>query len=179
MSKRVEALTELRNMTTEDLEDHLRRQRRRLFEVRFQQAAGQVENHRQVREIRREIARTMTVQIEIARGFYPALAEETPRAEPEADRPAPRRRFSRAAQPAGDEPVSGGEPELETVAPAAEPEVVVEPVIAAAEVEPETAAAEPETGIAATEPEPVTAEKPPIEKDRTAGVEAKAGDEDK
>ena len=38
------------------------RQRRRLFEVRFEQATGQVENHRQVREIRREIARAMTLK---------------------------------------------------------------------------------------------------------------------
>ena len=43
---------------------HLGQQRRRLFEVRFQQATGQVENHRQVRELRREIARTMSVQLE-------------------------------------------------------------------------------------------------------------------
>lgn len=75
MSKRVEVLTELRSMTAQDLEDHLRRQRRRLFEVRFQQATGQVENHRQIREIRREIARTMTVQIELQRGHAIAPAE--------------------------------------------------------------------------------------------------------
>lgn len=64
MSRQVEAVKALRDMSSEELEEHLRQTRRKLFEVRFQQATGQVENHRQVRELRREIARTMTVQIE-------------------------------------------------------------------------------------------------------------------
>jgi large subunit ribosomal protein L29 len=54
MTKQAEALIELRTMTVAELDDHLLKQRRRLFEVRFQQATGQVENHRQVREIRHE-----------------------------------------------------------------------------------------------------------------------------
>jgi large subunit ribosomal protein L29 len=62
-------------MTVAELDDHLLKQRRRLFEVRFQQATGQVENHRQVREIRHEIARAMTVKIEIERGLRPAFVE--------------------------------------------------------------------------------------------------------
>ena len=57
MTKQTDALNELRRMTVVELDDHLSKQRRRLFEVRFQQATGQVENHRQVREIRHEIAR--------------------------------------------------------------------------------------------------------------------------
>ncbi|HVS41388.1 MAG TPA: 50S ribosomal protein L29 [Candidatus Dormibacteraeota bacterium] len=44
--------------------------------MRFQQAAGQVENHRQVRTLRREIARTMTVQIELERAAAAAEEEE-------------------------------------------------------------------------------------------------------
>ena len=62
-------------MTVAELDDHLSKQRRRLFEVRFQQATGQVENHRQVREIRHEIARAMTVKIEIERGLRPDSLE--------------------------------------------------------------------------------------------------------
>ena len=73
MTKQTEALTELRRMTVAELDDHLLKQRRRLFEVRFQQATGQVENHRQVREIRHEIARAMTVKIEIERGLRPEI----------------------------------------------------------------------------------------------------------
>ena len=72
MSKRSEAIKQLRDMTDAELEEHLRQQRRRLFELRFQQATGQVENHRQVREVRREIARTMTIQIELQRAVSEA-----------------------------------------------------------------------------------------------------------
>ena len=64
MSRQVEAVKALRDMSADELAEHLRQTRRKLFEVRFQQATGQVENHRQVRELRREIARTMTLQIE-------------------------------------------------------------------------------------------------------------------
>jgi large subunit ribosomal protein L29 len=75
VTKQNDALNELRRMTVSELDDHLSKQRRRLFEVRFQQATGQVENHRQVREIRHEIARAMTVKIEIERGLRTALVE--------------------------------------------------------------------------------------------------------
>ena len=79
MSKRAEAIKLLRDFTDAELEEHLRQQRRKLFELRFQQATGQVENHRQVREVRREIARTMTVQIELQRAV--AAADRAPLAE--------------------------------------------------------------------------------------------------
>ena len=67
MSKRTTHVDELRAMNADQLEEHMRQQRRRLFEVRFQQATGQVENHRQVRLLRREIARVMTIQLEAQR----------------------------------------------------------------------------------------------------------------
>jgi len=67
MTKQYDALKILREMSDTELAEHLREQRRKLFEVRFQQATGQVENHRQIREIRRELARTLTVQIEFER----------------------------------------------------------------------------------------------------------------
>jgi large subunit ribosomal protein L29 len=64
MTVRAIALDNLRALTVDELADHLREQRGQLFQVRLQQTIGQVENHRQIRAIRREIARTMTVQIE-------------------------------------------------------------------------------------------------------------------
>jgi large subunit ribosomal protein L29 len=66
MTKANDANNALREMTPEQLDEHLQQQRRKLFEVRMQQATGQVENFRQIREIRQEIARTMTVQVEAA-----------------------------------------------------------------------------------------------------------------
>ena len=74
MSKRQEAIKALRDMTDDELLVHVQQQRRRLFELRFQMATGQVENHRQVREVRREIARTLATQTELAR--HVAAAEQ-------------------------------------------------------------------------------------------------------
>src|SRR5205823_1310827 len=65
MTKRFESLNALRGMSEDELNSHLAEQRRELFKIFFQQATGQVENHRQIRLVRKEIARTMTVQIEM------------------------------------------------------------------------------------------------------------------
>jgi large subunit ribosomal protein L29 len=67
MSKDSDALDKLRDLSDEELQTHLLAQRRKLFEIRLQQATGQVENHSQIRHIRREIARAMTVQMEAQR----------------------------------------------------------------------------------------------------------------
>jgi len=67
VTKQAQRLEELRAMAPEELEAHMRQQRRRLFEVRFQQATGQVEDHQQIGTLRREIAQAMTVQIETRR----------------------------------------------------------------------------------------------------------------
>jgi large subunit ribosomal protein L29 len=119
MTKQVEALVELRRMTVAELDDHLLRQRRRLFEVRFQQATGQVENHRQVREIRHEIARAMTVKIEIERGLRPEMVEAaTAPALTPAKAPKPKQqRAPRLQVPAV---VPAAVPEVESTEPAEE-----------------------------------------------------------
>ncbi|HZS13993.1 MAG TPA: 50S ribosomal protein L29 [Candidatus Dormibacteraeota bacterium] len=67
MSKHSEALDKLRALSDEELHAHLVAQRRKLFEIRLQQATGQVENTSQIRLIRREIARAMTVELEAQR----------------------------------------------------------------------------------------------------------------
>lgn len=141
MTKRLEAMSSLRSMSAEDLDDHLRRQRRRLFEVRFQQATGQVENHSQIAEIRREIARTMTIQAEIRHGIHVA-PEGTAVAAPkrrargaEAEEEAPKPKRGRAA-------TAVAEPEVETEAEAAaETETVEEAPEAQADAEETTAEA--------------------------------------
>jgi large subunit ribosomal protein L29 len=65
MTARAVALDNLRALTSDELAAHLREQRGQLFQVRLQQTIGQVENHRQIRAIRKEIAQTMTVQVEL------------------------------------------------------------------------------------------------------------------
>lgn len=76
MSKRAEALTSLRAMSAHELGDHIVQLRRRLFEIRFQQATGQVERHRQIRHLRLSIAQAMTVQIEAERAGTRAAGGE-------------------------------------------------------------------------------------------------------
>jgi large subunit ribosomal protein L29 len=119
VTKQTDALNELRRMTVVELDDHLSKQRRRLFEVRFQQATGQVENHRQVREIRHEIARAMTVKIEIERGLRPAVLEQ-PAARTVAAKPKPAR-APRAAKAAARLEVPAVVPAAVPVAKSTEP----------------------------------------------------------
>ena len=127
MTKQTESLIELRRLTVAELDEYLSKQRRRLFEVRFQQATGQVENHRQVREIRHEIARAMTVKIEIERGLRPelVLAATAPAATP----------VKAAAKP---------KPKAKPAAPRLEVPAVVPAAV------PTEAASEPEAQIADT-----------------------------
>jgi ribosomal protein L29 len=135
MTARAIALDNLRALSDEELVAHLREQRGQLFQVRLQQTIGQVENHRQIRAIRREIARTMTVQVEYrlaaergepvrkaapvatpARRGRRAAAVVEPAAEPA---PARSRRSRAAAQPVAEEPVAeepvAEEPALDAV----------------------------------------------------------------
>jgi large subunit ribosomal protein L29 len=129
MTVRAIALNNLRALSDEELAAHLREQRGQLFQVRLQQTIGQVENHRQIRVIRREIARTMTVQVEIRLAAERGEARPAPAAtamtrtrrrdaaaEPEAS--APRRRRSRAAAaPEPESSASGADEPAEATVP--------------------------------------------------------------
>jgi len=52
---------ELRALDVAELEDRLKGARRELYELRFKLAVGQLENHRQIRRTRKDIARILTV----------------------------------------------------------------------------------------------------------------------
>ncbi|WP_143529249.1 50S ribosomal protein L29 [Rubrobacter xylanophilus] len=52
---------ELRELDVEEIERRLAETRRELFNLRFQHATGQLENTGQLREVRRNIARLLTV----------------------------------------------------------------------------------------------------------------------
>jgi len=97
VSKRSEALVTLRKMTDAEFTQHLDDQRRKLFELRFQQVTGQVENQRHLRHIRKELARTLTVRAEVAAG--PGEIEDPGEIVEVAAAAAPRRR-ARASKPA-------------------------------------------------------------------------------
>jgi ribosomal protein L29 len=150
MTARAVALDNLRALSGEELAAHLREQRGQLFQVRLQQTIGQVENHRQIRAIRMEIARTMTVQVEIRiaaeRGEAPPAPSPRPsvsrrtRESAEPAKAASRgRRARRAAEVAGPAPASPVEEPISDVA--------VEPIPAEAETATDTVAESVENDI--------------------------------
>ena len=59
---------ELRAMTPDQLDEQLGRLKKEQFNLRFQRASGQLENTSRVREVRRDIARIKTVQVQKRNG---------------------------------------------------------------------------------------------------------------
>jgi large subunit ribosomal protein L29 len=53
--------SELRELPEEELEQRLNDTHEELFNLRFQHATGQLDNHRRLRHLRREIARLKTL----------------------------------------------------------------------------------------------------------------------
>lgn len=52
---------DLRSMSIDQLDDELAKLKKEQFNLRFQRASGQLENTSRVREVRRDIARVLTV----------------------------------------------------------------------------------------------------------------------
>ncbi|HEX8003846.1 MAG TPA: 50S ribosomal protein L29 [Mycobacteriales bacterium] len=52
---------ELRDLTDDELVDRLREAKQELFNLRFQNATGQLDNNRRLQLVRRDIARIYTV----------------------------------------------------------------------------------------------------------------------
>jgi large subunit ribosomal protein L29 len=52
---------ELRTLDAEELDGKLKDARRELYELRFKLAVGQLDNHRQIRQVRKDIARILTI----------------------------------------------------------------------------------------------------------------------
>ena len=55
---------ELDEMTDVDLETRLREAKEELFNLRFQQATGQLENHGRMKAVKADVARIYTIQRE-------------------------------------------------------------------------------------------------------------------
>jgi large subunit ribosomal protein L29 len=64
MASRSAHLRNLRELTAEELEQKVGSLKRELFGLRFQLAAGRIENPAKIRATRREIARNKTIQRE-------------------------------------------------------------------------------------------------------------------
>jgi large subunit ribosomal protein L29 len=57
----IAAANELREMTDEEIADHIRTTRRDLFGLRFQHATGELENTAGLRNSKRALARAITI----------------------------------------------------------------------------------------------------------------------
>jgi large subunit ribosomal protein L29 len=85
---------EARVLETDELDGRLKSSRRELYELRFKLAVGQLDDHRQIRKVRSDIARLLTVkrqrelgiQVEVpveAEAPVATVKTEAPAAEPE------------------------------------------------------------------------------------------------
>ena len=70
------ATGELRNLDDAELTEKLRESKEELFNLRFQGATGQLENHGRLRAVRKDIARIYTILREREFGITPVEGEE-------------------------------------------------------------------------------------------------------
>jgi large subunit ribosomal protein L29 len=83
-----------RTMTVDQLDDEVLKLKKEQFNLRFQRATGQLENTARVREVRRDIARVLTIARQKRAGEAPkakaapaAAAQPKPRRTPKARPP--------------------------------------------------------------------------------------------
>ena len=85
--------SDARAMTVDQLDDEVLKLKKEQFNLRFQRATGQLENTARVREVRRDVARMLTIARQKRTGEEPkAKTPEKPKAErPKVKRTAKRR----------------------------------------------------------------------------------------
>ena len=101
---------ELRDLDAEELDGKLKDARRELYELRFKLAVGQLENHRQIRRVRKDIAQILTIvhqrrwegweEIAAGDGQVEAVVEEAAEAAPAVDTPEAEETEDRGAESA-------------------------------------------------------------------------------
>ena len=83
-------MKDLQGLSMLDLQKKLKDSRQELFNLRFQMATGQLQNHRQIRHVREDLAQILTTIHLTERNPEPAAAPEAP---------APKSRRRRGAAP--------------------------------------------------------------------------------
>jgi large subunit ribosomal protein L29 len=144
--KAAQHISDLRQMEVSDLDARLKEVRTELFNLRFQAATGQLENHRQIRQVRRQIAQVLTV----IQGRQLGLEEKVAQAPDSAVAPQtkPRRGRGRAAAAEAEPATEESEGAVETEAAADAEAGAAEAGAAGTEVEvaaPETDATDEES----------------------------------
>jgi large subunit ribosomal protein L29 len=84
---------DLRSKSLDELDDDLAKLKKEQFNLRFQRASGQLENTSRVRQVRRDIARVMTIAVE-KRAGGPAVKKAPAKA---AAKTAPKKSSSKKA----------------------------------------------------------------------------------
>lgn len=72
---------ELREQSLQDLQTKLKEAKEELFNLRFQAATGQLDNHSRLRVVKREIARIYTIMREHELGIMPLTGDSAESAE--------------------------------------------------------------------------------------------------
>ena len=114
--KSTQTLNELRTMDAPELDARLKEVRTELFNLRFQAATGQLENHRQIRNVRRQIAQVLTVLQGRQLGIDDIISAEAAAATPAPARGADRAQVAAAQAEAVSEPEAAPEDEVEAEA---------------------------------------------------------------
>ena len=70
-----------RVMTVDQIDDEVLKLKKEQFNLRFQRATGQLENTARVREVRRDIARLLTIVRQKRTGDEPKIKAAAPKAE--------------------------------------------------------------------------------------------------
>ena len=82
---------DLRAMSVDQLDDEVLKLKKEQFNLRFQRATGQLENTSRVREVRRDIARMITIAKQKRAGTAPAAKPAAKPAATKTERPAVKR----------------------------------------------------------------------------------------
>jgi large subunit ribosomal protein L29 len=92
--------SDVRAMTVDQLDDEVLKLKKEQFNLRFQRATGQLENTARVREVRRDVARMMTIAKQKRAGEAPKAKAAAPAATERVKRtPRPRTPTSNRSKP--------------------------------------------------------------------------------
>ena len=78
-------VADVRAMTVDQIDDEVLKLKKEQFNLRFQRATGQLENTSRVRDVRRDIARLLTVGKQKRAGMPEPATKAAPRAKPKAE----------------------------------------------------------------------------------------------
>jgi large subunit ribosomal protein L29 len=83
-------MKDLEALSMPDLQKKLKDSRQELFNLRFQMATGQLQNHRQIRHVRHDLAQILTgIFLKERTGVTPATTPEPASPKPRRRKPAP------------------------------------------------------------------------------------------